>query len=92
MINKCQSTFLSRAPRYPKDRYFEGSLPDWPNNRSIQVMCMVLVEWWQETRSTRRKKCQFVHHKSHLDWSGIEPAPPRGVSMYIPHAESLFFV
>jgi hypothetical protein len=22
-------------------------------------------------------RCRFVHHKSHMDWSGREPGPPR---------------
>jgi hypothetical protein len=22
-------------------------------------------------------QCHFVHHKSHMDWPGIEPGPPR---------------
>jgi hypothetical protein len=21
-------------------------------------------------------QCHFVHHKSHVDWTGIEPGPP----------------
>jgi hypothetical protein len=33
-----------------------------------------------ENRSTRGKnlsQCHFVHQKSHMDWPGIEPGPPR---------------
>jgi hypothetical protein len=35
-----------------------------------------------ETRSTRGgggnlSQCHFVDHKSHMDWPGIEPGPPR---------------
>ena len=26
-----------------------------------------------ENRSIRRKTCQFAHHKSHMNWSGLEP-------------------
>jgi hypothetical protein len=22
-------------------------------------------------------QCQFVHHKSYMDWPGFEPGPPR---------------
>jgi hypothetical protein len=31
----------------------------------------------KKNRSTLRKTCQchFVHHKSHMDWLGIEPGP-----------------
>jgi hypothetical protein len=46
------------------------------------------VEWnWQgKTEELREKpknsgknlsQCHFVHLKSHMDWPGIEPGPPR---------------
>jgi len=29
-----------------------------------------------ETPGETLSPCQFVHHKSHMDWRGIEPGPP----------------
>jgi hypothetical protein len=40
------------------------------------------VEWnWQGEKPKNSGKnlsqCHFVHQKSHVDWPGIEPGPPR---------------
>jgi hypothetical protein len=39
------------------------------------------VVWnWQgktEYSGKTMSQCYFVHHKSHMDWPGIEPGPPR---------------
>jgi hypothetical protein len=35
-----------------------------------------MKEWWTDT-DTGKSKCCFVHHKSNMDWRGIEPRPPR---------------
>jgi hypothetical protein len=39
---------------------------------------------WNETDKEKQKysrknlsQCHFVHHKSRMDWPGIEPGPPR---------------
>jgi hypothetical protein len=41
--------------------------------------------WWNDTDERKPKylkkkpcpKCHSVRHKSHLDWPGVEPGPPR---------------
>jgi hypothetical protein len=39
------------------------------------------VEWnWQgkpEELGENLSQCHLAHHKSHMDWPGIEPGPPR---------------
>jgi hypothetical protein len=45
---------------------------------------LVMEHQWNEIGMGKRKysgknlsQCRFVHHKSHMDWPGIEPGPPR---------------
>ena len=42
---------------------------------------------WNDTEGGRPKylektlsQWQFIHHKLHMDWPGIEPGPPRRVA------------
>jgi hypothetical protein len=48
------------------------------------VLFLVMEHRWNEIERGKRKnlgknmsQCHFVHHKSHMDWPGIEPGPPR---------------
>jgi hypothetical protein len=43
-----------------------------------------MEHWWNEIDRVKPKysgrnlfQCQFVHHKSHMDWPGNEPGHPR---------------
>jgi len=50
--------------------------------RSIKVK-MSMEHWWKDTVRGKPKisektlsQCQFVHHKSRMDWSAIQPGTP----------------
>jgi hypothetical protein len=45
----------------------------------VRILC-----WWNNTDNGKPKyseeslsQCHLVHHKSHMDWAGIEPGPSR---------------
>jgi hypothetical protein len=59
-----------------------------PCNPVMKMICFlffrVMEHRWNEIYRGKPKysgktlsQCHFVHHKSHMDWPGIEPGPPR---------------
>jgi hypothetical protein len=56
----------------------------WRWWRLFFVLFQVMEHRWNEIDRRKPKyseknlsQCHFVHHKSHMDWAGIEPGPPR---------------
>ena len=73
-------------------RDFRKSIASWKvsrrfvplsGERNTQIKTSV-ERWWNGTDGGKPKYLEknlsqhhFVRHKSHMDWSGIEPAPPQ---------------
>jgi hypothetical protein len=64
----------------------EGSQPSaaCPSDTNGIKLRMSMERWWNDTDRRRPKYSQkylsqshIAHHKSHMDWSGIESEPPR---------------
>jgi hypothetical protein len=55
----------------------------WCGLYNIGVRWNRIMEHWKnnpegKTNVLREKKvCHFSHHKSHMDWPGFEPSPPK---------------
>jgi hypothetical protein len=49
-----------------------------PDDMSLDSDCGIIY-WQRKTEELGETLCQchFVHHKSHMDWPGREPGPPR---------------
>jgi hypothetical protein len=77
-----ESKSLSIALRCPKGHFIESvpASPACPYDNSSIKMKMIMDRWWNDTgRGTHTYSekivvdCHFVHHKSHVDWPGLEP-------------------
>ena len=71
-------------PHFRKCTAFEGSQaePACPSDNTTIKMKMGMGHWWNDTDRAKPKcsektlfSCHFVHHKSHMDWPGIELGP-----------------
>jgi hypothetical protein len=50
----------------------------------IASVIAIMQQWWSDIDRGKSKywdrnlsQCHFLHHKSHGNWPGIEPGPPR---------------
>ena len=71
---------------FPDSIFLEGSQasPICTSGKRITYMKMSMEYWWNDNDREKPKysdknlsECYFVHHKSHMAWPAIEPAPPK---------------
>ena len=65
--------------------FFPIATPICPAGNDSTQIKLSLRRWWNYTDSGNDKywekrltHCRFVHHKSYVDWPGIEPGQPPG--------------
>ena len=70
--------FLPKVSPFHKENFFlEGS-------HALSLCTQLCVEkWWkftdrgkQQYSEENRSHCYFVHHKPHMDITGVQPGPP----------------
>jgi hypothetical protein len=62
--------------------YYHSPLsPTYPSDKSSIKVKMSVEYWWNDRQKRNhleksQSQCQFIHHKTHMKLSGIEPVPP----------------
>jgi hypothetical protein len=74
-VQNSESVFLSNASQFPLQQCF-----DVPKLRPSVLVRAASRRIWSTnemilTSENRSIRCHLIHHKSHVDWPGIEPGP-----------------